>query len=116
LIKHYGFKFVAVYYTIYIPTVFFFSLMANQELVTEDNVHFMLSSAGILDEAVVITAENKYEIIAKSAGIGYFIDLDEIEIGPVVGGLVVGYALAQLTEPLRLPLCVAITARLATRV
>jgi hypothetical protein len=115
LLHKYGWKFFAVYYGIYLPTLALCVFVTNQELVTENNVDYILSSAGVLDEAEEITAENKYKILAKSAGIGNFVDLDEVEISPVVGSIVVGYALAQLTEPVRLPLCIAITARIASR-
>ena len=63
-----------------------------------------------------MTEENKYKILAKHIGLGNIFDLDDLIIPPWAGSLLVGYVLSNLAEPLRLPLAVAVTARIAKAV
>jgi hypothetical protein len=114
LLQQYGWKFVAVYYSVYAVGLSTLAVVANQGLITADKVTYCNSMVGITADEE-ITDDNMYKVLAKSAGFGYLIDLDKTDISPVVGSLVVGFALNLLLEPLRLPLVLAITARIARR-
>jgi hypothetical protein len=103
----YGMKFFGVYYSVYCVGLGTLATMANAlpSTMTVGKVNYLLPSAEV-------TEENMYTVLAKSAGLGYLIDLDNTEISPLVGSLVVGFALNLALEPLRLPLALAITARI----
>ena len=110
--EQYGWAFLGTYFGIYGLSLIVVYEAVEHGLITPASVDWMCRPESDAERRLL--AENKYKLLATRAGLGSVIDLSALDnVSPHTGSFIVAFAVAGLTEPMRLVLSVAATPRIA---